>query len=98
MAARLLVENPRGRASSWLENGGVSGGVRTLDHRSHSPALYQLSYAHHRKWWIKTYYRAGAKEWSTRAIRLSEEIISGRLFPCGDSVGVGRVFCVKIPD
>jgi hypothetical protein len=26
---------------------GVSEGIRTLDHRSHSPALYQLSYAHH---------------------------------------------------
>jgi hypothetical protein len=27
--------------------GGVSDGVRTRDLRSHSPALYQLSYAHH---------------------------------------------------
>ena len=24
----------------------MSGGARTLDHRSHSPALYQLSYTH----------------------------------------------------
>jgi hypothetical protein len=27
---------------------GVSEGVRTLDHWSHNPALYQLSYTHHR--------------------------------------------------
>ena len=26
---------------------GVSGGARTLDFRSHSPALCQLSYTHH---------------------------------------------------
>ena len=26
---------------------GVSEGIRTLDHRSHNPALYQLSYTHH---------------------------------------------------
>src|SRR3990170_5142403 len=26
---------------------GVSGGARTLDHRSPSPALYPLSYTHH---------------------------------------------------
>ena len=30
-----------------LLEGGVSDGVRTRDLRSHSPALYQLSYAHH---------------------------------------------------
>ena len=27
-------------------NSGVSDGVRTRDNRSHSPGLYQLSYAH----------------------------------------------------
>jgi hypothetical protein len=26
--------------------GGVAGGVRTLGHRNHNPALYQLSYSH----------------------------------------------------
>ena len=26
---------------------GVSEGIRTPDHRSHNPVLYQLSYAHH---------------------------------------------------
>jgi hypothetical protein len=25
---------------------GVAGGVRTLGHRNHNPALYQLSYSH----------------------------------------------------
>ena len=29
------------------EKGGVAGGVRTLDHWNHNPALYQLSYSHH---------------------------------------------------
>ncbi len=33
--------------SKW-EKDGVSEGVRTLDHWSHNPALYQLSYTHHR--------------------------------------------------
>jgi hypothetical protein len=28
-------------------NNGVTDGVRTRDHRSHSPGLYQLSYSHH---------------------------------------------------
>ena len=28
---------------------GVAGGVRTLGHRNHNPALYQLSYSHHTK-------------------------------------------------
>jgi integrase len=26
---------------------GVAEGDRTLDHRNHNPALYQLSYSHH---------------------------------------------------
>src|SRR5581483_2314574 len=37
-----------GAKSGREERNGVSEGVRTLDHRSHSPALYQLSYAHHK--------------------------------------------------
>ena len=28
-------------------NNGVTEGDRTLDHRNHNPALYQLSYSHH---------------------------------------------------
>jgi hypothetical protein len=29
-----------------LETSGVGGGIRTLGHRNHNPALYQLSYTH----------------------------------------------------
>lgn len=29
------------------KNNGVAEGDRTLDHRNHNPALYQLSYSHH---------------------------------------------------
>ena len=31
-----------------VANGGVDDGDRTHDHRNHNPALYQLSYVHHR--------------------------------------------------
>jgi hypothetical protein len=31
------------RTDSW---NGVGGGIRTLGHRNHNPALYQLSYTH----------------------------------------------------
>jgi hypothetical protein len=39
-------QNPRG------ENIGVGGGVRTLGHWNHNPALYQLSYTHRREIFI----------------------------------------------
>ena len=35
-------------ATSTRRMGGVSDGDRTHDHRNHNPALYQLSYAHHK--------------------------------------------------
>ncbi len=41
-----LLEHCPGYLGEKGSKGGVSGGARTLDHWSHSPALYQLSYAH----------------------------------------------------
>jgi hypothetical protein len=37
----------RGRRRVGSNKIGVGGGIRTLGHRNHNPALYQLSYTHH---------------------------------------------------
>ena len=31
---------------NWFRINGVGGGIRTLGHWNHNPALYQLSYTH----------------------------------------------------
>jgi integrase len=44
-----IVAEVEGRGGAQtVEKNGVSEGARTPDHWSHNPALYQLSYTHHR--------------------------------------------------
>lgn len=39
---------PKCQVATQNRNNGVTEGDRTLDHRNHNPALYQLSYSHHK--------------------------------------------------